>query len=167
MPCDSVLQCTALQISTCWAIVDSKEIFASHYGGVFSQHTLYWPVQLSFKCLKGFHCFPSKTRGTSLRGTDTIGKSHLTKDFLATLGICYNSFFTISKRYEDPNWTTVISKVSTVRRGKGRKLSETVTGAYLSNEYIVREEREAQLCFMFSVSIVHLHNRKTLNLSKF
>lgn len=100
-------------------------------------------------------------------GSDPIGKTHLNEVFLATLGICYSSFFTISKRYKDPNWATTISEISTVRRHKGRKLSEPATGACVSNGYRVREDTGAQLCFMFFVSTIHHHNRKTLSLGKF
>lgn len=93
-------------------------------------------------------------------GSDPIGKTHLNEVFLATLGICYSSFFTISKRYKDPNWATTISEISTVRRHKGRKLSEPDTGAYVSNGYRVREDTGAQLCFMFFVSTIHHHTER-------
>lgn len=57
-------------------------------------------------------------------------------------------------------WTAVVSKVSTVKRGKGKKLSEPVTGAM-----DMQSVRKLEL--MFSVSIIHYHYRKTLNLDTF
>lgn len=132
-----MLQCTDLQISACWVTVNSKETLVSHRGGVF--HKIPCAVQF-----KDFHCFPSKTSWTSLWGADALGKSEPTKVFLE-----HNSFFRISRRYADPNWTTGFLRSPLLEEVKEENSEPpTVTGAYLSNWYAGREQELS--CALFS-----------------
>lgn len=74
---------------------------------------------------------------------------------MATLGICYNSFYIFKNCTETQTGPLLFPRSPLLEEAKEENFdAATIAEEYLSNGYTITVEREAQMCFIFSVSII-------------
>lgn len=74
---------------------------------------------------------------------------------MATLGICYNSFYLFKNHTETQTGPQLFPRSPLLEEAKEENFdAATIAEEYLSNGHTITVEGGAQMCFIFSVSII-------------